>query len=162
MRGKHFYFLCQGLLSCCNSNFPGFRQKSELFPTSRPYRSQWDLRKRILLLTELNWVSHIASWPALGQSGQLATQKGAGGWTGTPVKTLVFLICPTVGRKAGLGGCLIQSPLLWYEQRTGKDHADNWIQFVAVAGNRCSVWGASVPHHSEATKYCPTAYNRDH
>lgn len=37
---------------------------------------------------------------------------------------------------------------------------DNWIQFVAIAGNWCSVQGASVPHHPQATKHSPTAYNK--
>lgn len=76
-------------------------------------------------LTEVSgsWKKSIASEKATlsephsklasSMNGQHAAQKGAGGWTGTPVKTLVFLIRPAVGRKAGQGGCLIQSPLAW-------------------------------------------------
>jgi len=39
-------------------------------PLPRSCRSQWDLRKRMLLLAELNGVSHLASRPALGHNGQ--------------------------------------------------------------------------------------------
>lgn len=49
-------------------------------------------------------MSDLASWPSLGHNGQHAAQKGAGGWTGTLVKTLALLVCAAVEQKAGRGG----------------------------------------------------------
>lgn len=98
-------------------------------PYSRSCRSQWDFRKRWLLLAELNLSeSPRTQWEL--------HRKVLGQGKGTPGKSLCLCCCR---EKAGQGGCPVQSPLGASWKRLGRSmgRVKSSLWLLQAVGAQC-------------------------